>query len=122
MTKDGQSGCIKLDWTCAAYPETAEAAGISNLFASESSRPEETTAPATDAPETTDAENSVSQSDGVAFGSDVSAPAEDLTEAAAVSGRPLSPAGIIGVCVAAAAVLALTAFVTLRLIRRKKAD
>lgn len=45
---------------------------------------------------------------------------ETATEVIAVSGRPTSPTGVIGVCVAAAAVLALTAVVTLCLIRRKR--
>ncbi len=47
---------------------------------------------------------------------------EPSTEKAvpASSGRVLSPTGFIGVCVAAAVILALTALVTLSLIRRKK--
>ena len=89
-------------------------------------KPTASQAPDVENPQQTDTDDILTQTDESATELNVlfmEASTESETEAAiAVSGRPLSSAGIIGICIGAAAVLALTAFVTLRLIRRKKAD
>ena len=118
VDKDGQSGWIKLSDLPLEYPENYDeyAFDIPVLYTSESTKTDVTAQPP--------AEGESESQTQAGEEADVS-PAPDAaltTTGAPASGRSLSPAGIIGVCIAAAAVLALTAFVTLRLIRRKKGD
>ena len=104
VEKDGQSGWVRLDPEYLGYPQSEE--GFTDL-------------PALIAP-SADGADINAPDEGAVLSAEATEPATEGVPT--TSGRPLSPAAVIGVCIGAAAVLALTAFVTLRLIRRKKGE
>ncbi|MCR5485343.1 MAG: SH3 domain-containing protein [Clostridiales bacterium] len=137
INKDSLDGWVKITDIKTAPEEYSEYdSGIPDLFSCENSREIEVTAypkavetttakldttEQTEVTEQTEASESTSANEA---SSDMSAPEEsaaaEVTETApGNSGRQLSPVAIIGICVAAAVVLTLTAFVTLRLIKKK---
>ena len=135
VEKDGKQGWIKPEQRAIEFADTNDSAysAIPELFGSESVAHEEyKTAPATTAAASSAPAGATASETESALTTDMQTTeepavsafietAETTSDTQTVSfARPVSPGRIIGVCIAAAAILALTAFVTLRLLRRKQ--